>query len=284
VAAVLDLDLETVQPSWMRDGLGIVGEQSEQNLDDETEWDTVAWSRQEQNQEDFIKKCCDSGACCDVQCTDYGPDCASFCFGGICVDGHICCVNAFANCADISSSVCATLGGTTLPGFTCADDPCTSASCCFCDGHCETISLDDCVGRGGHYDAGFTCETRTCVPWGSCCVGGCLTLTEEQCANVSPDGGCEHLWNECGSCDPISGDCPAGRCCWYVLDEFGFCHTYCSITPEMACAEGCGDWAQNCPPNTLGCTFSWTYYPTLFTDCDAAILHGDFPACPDNGC
>lgn len=46
--------LSDFSPSWMDDGLGVSGEQGEQSFDNNTPWDTNAWSRQNQEPEDFI--------------------------------------------------------------------------------------------------------------------------------------------------------------------------------------------------------------------------------------
>ena len=44
--------LSDYDPSWMQDGYGITGDQGEPDLNDDTQWDTNAWSR-DQQQDDF---------------------------------------------------------------------------------------------------------------------------------------------------------------------------------------------------------------------------------------
>ncbi len=49
-----EMNLSNFEPSWMEDGLGVGDEQGEVNADDNTQWDTTAWSRQNDSPEDFI--------------------------------------------------------------------------------------------------------------------------------------------------------------------------------------------------------------------------------------
>lgn len=46
--------LADVEPSWLEDGLGLSGEQTDPDLGDDTQWETRAWSAQNQAPEDFI--------------------------------------------------------------------------------------------------------------------------------------------------------------------------------------------------------------------------------------
>lgn len=46
------INIGDVDPQWMRDGYGITGDQGDPVDDDYTQWDTRAWSRDDQK-EDF---------------------------------------------------------------------------------------------------------------------------------------------------------------------------------------------------------------------------------------
>ena len=48
-----DASLDNFQPSWMEDGYGIAGPQSENIQEDVADWDTNIWSENSQANEDF---------------------------------------------------------------------------------------------------------------------------------------------------------------------------------------------------------------------------------------
>jgi hypothetical protein len=45
------INLGDVDPSWMDDGLGVIGEQSEPDFSNDTQWDTTATSDDQQEQD-----------------------------------------------------------------------------------------------------------------------------------------------------------------------------------------------------------------------------------------
>ncbi len=45
-------NLNEFNPSWIEDGGGIIGEQSDSSFDNQLQWDTTAWSRDNQQQSD----------------------------------------------------------------------------------------------------------------------------------------------------------------------------------------------------------------------------------------
>ncbi len=49
-------NLSDFNPSWMEDGLGFTGEQGEQDFSNQQQWDTNAWSRQNQDQGDAFSQ------------------------------------------------------------------------------------------------------------------------------------------------------------------------------------------------------------------------------------
>lgn len=48
------ITLDSVDPQWMDDGLGIIGEQPDLPEENLREWDTNAWTDDSQQTEDFI--------------------------------------------------------------------------------------------------------------------------------------------------------------------------------------------------------------------------------------
>ncbi len=44
--------LTEFNPSWLEDGGGVIGEQSDSSFDNQLQWDTTAWSRDNQQQSD----------------------------------------------------------------------------------------------------------------------------------------------------------------------------------------------------------------------------------------
>ncbi len=45
-------NLNEFNPSWLEDGGGVIGEQSDSGFDNQLQWDTTAWSRDNQQQSD----------------------------------------------------------------------------------------------------------------------------------------------------------------------------------------------------------------------------------------
>lgn len=52
------INIGNVDPGWMSDGGGIQGEPSDPIDDDYTQWDTRAWSRDQQSQDDVAVPTC----------------------------------------------------------------------------------------------------------------------------------------------------------------------------------------------------------------------------------
>jgi hypothetical protein len=147
-----------------------------------------------------------------------------------------CCLTS-GSCTVVSSSQCATLGGTYQGNnTTCAQVNCPQplGACCFeSTGGCVSLSQANCAGAGGSWGgAGTNCITYVCFPEGACCLpdGSCLeAVSPDDCGN---QGGTFQGNNS--NCSGVSCPLPEGACC--------FASGFCLELTEAACAQTGATW------------------------------------------
>lgn len=168
-----------------------------------------------------------STGACDDDCmptnTPPDPDNGGCCYRGVCyerVSQSLCgslgglwqsggctdCEAKFAcclpggSCSDLNFFECALLGGTSVAGVRCEDDPCEKGACCRAsNGGCDEVTESECGVPDYFLGTGTTCSTSPCDDVGSCCHNNnagsicsanceCWLLTEAECDALDVSG------------------------------------------------------------------------------------------------
>jgi hypothetical protein len=140
--------------------------------------------------------CCFDGGCAEdstlQDCLDAdgtwlgaGTDCSG---GDPCNPPGACCIPATEGCIALTEGNCAIAGGIWQGGGTTCGGTVCFGPCCLPDGSCEDGRTQQaCASAGGTFQGAGTCATVSCPqPQGACCLpGGCLLLTQSDCAIVA---------------------------------------------------------------------------------------------------
>jgi len=198
--------------------------------------------------DDLGSACMERGACCRVQgnCEIRTPESCDLVLGTYRGDGQVCLADACTlgaccfddePCQDVDGIDCANMGGSFVPGGSCAVDACPPlGACCLPapEGSCEEMTEDACLAASGTYTADdVACGEFTCSPFVCCALDGtCLTETTAF--------ECEQIEGEFApgfdTCSGVSCDV-RGACC---LDD-GSCST---MTPTE-CSSAGGNYLGN---------------------------------------
>jgi len=172
-----------------------------------------------------------SGACCfGTFCTSLSPvNCAgamgTYLGNNVVCSGPsanqcplgACCLPNGSCVGGVSSSQCASQGGSFRGvGSTCAG-ACPTGGCCRPDGSCVIATEIQCTAQNGTWrGAGTNCTGANCPqPDGACCLPGfCLETTEDICGNI-PDGVWAGAFSTCADLDSngVADICDTGIPC-----------------------------------------------------------------------